>query len=89
VTTLIYLDTKMSTTTATDEDALVHEGWETLVRRLGLQKATRFVVLLERGRGDSVEEISDYWGKSRLEEIHNEIIAWKAKRTKKGAARSR
>lgn len=69
----------MSPTTAIDEDALVHEGWETLVQRLGLQKATKFVVLLERGKGDSVEEISDYWGESSLEEIHNQITAWKAK----------
>ena len=69
----------MSTTAAIDEDALVHEGWEALVQRLGLQKATRFVVLLERGKGDSVEEIGNYWGESSLEEIHNEIITWKAK----------
>jgi hypothetical protein len=69
----------MSTTTAIDESALVHEGWETLVKRLGLEKATRFVVLLERGKGDSVEQISDYWGESTIEEIHNEITAWKAR----------
>ena len=68
----------MSTTPAIDEDALVQEGWKTLVQRLGLQKATRFVVLLERGKGDSVKEISDYWGDSTLEEIHNQITAWKA-----------
>ena len=71
-------DWRRSTTTAIDEDALVQEGWKTLVQRLGLQKATRFVVLLERGKGDSVKEISDYWGDSTLEEIHNQITAWKA-----------
>jgi len=69
----------MSTTRAIDENALVHEGWETLVQRLGLEKATRFVVLLERGKGDSVEQISDYWGESTIEEIHNEITAWKGR----------
>ena len=68
----------MSTTPAIDEDALVQEGWRTLVQELGLQKATKFVVLLEREKGDSVEEIGDYWGKSTLEQIHNEITNWKA-----------
>lgn len=47
----------MSTTTLIDPH-LVEEGWKVLVERLGIQKATQFVILLERGKGDSVREIN-------------------------------
>lgn len=68
----------MSTTTVIDAD-VVQEGWKILVERLGLQKATRFVILLERGKGDSVEEISDYWKDSSIDEIHSRIADWKTR----------
>lgn len=32
----------------------------------GIQKATRFVILIEQGKGDSVKEIVDYWGNTDL-----------------------
>jgi len=67
------------TTTTMDTD-VVHEGWKILVERLGLQKATQFVVLLERGKGDSVKEITDYWGNAGIEEIHKRVTDWKAKK---------
>ena len=54
------------------------EGWEALVEKLGIQKATEFVILLERGKGDSVQEISDYWGDASLAEIHSKVVAWKS-----------
>ena len=64
--------------TATIESDIVQEGWKVLVAKLGLQKATQFVVLLERGKGDSVKEISDYWGNASVDEIFNRVASWKA-----------
>ena len=71
----------MSATTVThnEANAIIREGWKVLVEQLGVQKATKFVVLLERGKGDSVKEIADYWGDARIDEIYNQVMAWKAK----------
>ncbi|MCI0485456.1 MAG: hypothetical protein L0229_02535 [Blastocatellia bacterium] len=66
----------MSTTPLIDSD-VIEEGWNILVEKLGLQKATRFVILLERGKGDSIQEIRDYWGDASVDEIHGKITAWK------------
>lgn len=66
----------MSTTTLIDPH-VVEEGWKVLVEQLGIQKATQFVILLERGKGDSVQEISDYWGDASIDEIHDQIATWK------------
>ena len=65
--------------TTTIESDIVQEGWKVLVAKLGLQKATRFVVLLERGKGDSVKEISDYWGNASIDEIYDQVTTWKSK----------
>jgi hypothetical protein len=62
-----------------DAEITLKEGWEILVKNLGLQKATHFVVSLERGKGDSVKEIAEYWGDATIEEIHERVVAWKAK----------
>ncbi len=72
----------MSTLTALPSEPaeLVREGWKLLVEHLGLPKATQFVVLLERGKGDSVAEIKDYWGEASMEEIHARIMQWKESR---------
>jgi hypothetical protein len=59
---------------------LVREGWELLVKHLGLPKAIQFVILLERGKGDSVEEIKEYWGEASIDEIHARIMQWKEQR---------
>lgn len=56
---------------------VVEEGWRVLVEQLGLQKATQFVILLERGKGDSIQEINDYWGEASIDEIHDRVIEWK------------
>ncbi|MEK6303153.1 MAG: hypothetical protein AABO41_20770 [Acidobacteriota bacterium] len=66
----------MSTATLIDPH-LVEEGWKVLVEQLGIQKATQFVILLERGKGDSVQEINDYWGDTSIGEIHNQVTEWK------------
>lgn len=64
--------------TSTIESDIVQEGWKVLVAKLGLQKATQFVVLLERGKGDSVNEINDYWGNASIDEIFHRVASWKA-----------
>lgn len=42
------------------------------------ERTTQFVMLLERGKGDSVEEIIDFWGNSAIDDIYERINAWKA-----------
>ena len=66
----------MNTTTLIDPH-VVEEGWKVLVEQLGIQKATQFVILLERGKGALVQEINDYWGDASINEIHNQVTAWK------------
>jgi hypothetical protein len=72
----------MNTSTALPSEPadLVREGWELLVKHLGLPKAIQFVVLLERGKGDSVAEIKEYWGEASIDEIHTRIMQWKEQR---------
>ena len=60
---------------------VVQEGWRILVEQLGLHKATEFVILLERGKGDSVEEINAYWADAGIDEIHDRVAAWKTKQS--------
>jgi len=48
-----------------------------MVDQLGVQKATQFVVLLERGKGDTVEEIATYWGETSIEAIYARVTEWK------------
>lgn len=69
----------MTTTPLIDPD-IIEEGWKILVEKLGLHKATQFVILLERGKGDSVQEISDYWGNASIDEIHDKVTSWKTER---------
>ena len=72
----------MNTTAVLEANAgdILREGWNALVDKLGLQKATRFVVLLERGKGDSVQEIAQYWGDSSIDEIHHQVSEWASKK---------
>lgn len=58
---------------------IVKKGWNLLVENLGIANATRFIVSLERGTGDSVEEIKRFWGEKKIEDIHAEIIEAKRK----------
>ncbi len=64
----------------TEANAVIREGWKVLVEQMGLQKATQFVVLLERGKGDTIKEIADYWGDANMEEIYDQVMTWKANR---------
>jgi hypothetical protein len=69
----------MNTSTALPSEPaeLVREGWELLVKHLGLPKAIQFVILLERGKGDSVAEFKEYWGEASVDDIHARIMQWK------------
>jgi hypothetical protein len=69
-----------------DTNSIVREGWEILVKNLGLQKANQFVVLLERGKGDSVKEIAEYWGDATIEEVYNRVREWETKQSSKASS---
>lgn len=56
-----------------EDEAIIREGWKLLVDKLGVEKATRFVVAFERGEGDSVKEIKKYWKGKSLTEIYEEV----------------
>lgn len=57
---------------------LIRQGWEILVQQLGISQATRFVVALERGEGDTILDVEKYWGDASVHDIHQQIIAAKA-----------
>jgi hypothetical protein len=55
------------------EAALIQEGWKTLVEKMGVAKATCFLVAFERGEGDSVKEIKRFWRGKSLDEIYRMV----------------
>ena len=57
--------------------SIIRDGWRILVEQLGIRKATEFVVLLERGQGDSVVDIANYWGEATIDEIYQQVTTWK------------
>ncbi len=65
----------------TEAATLLREGWSLLVNQFGIQKATEFVLLFERGKGDTVEEITQYWGNATIDDIHNNVRSWKQQQT--------
>ena len=48
-------------------------GWEALVERLGYADATRFIMLLDKGSGDSVQYFRDLWKDETAEDIYREM----------------
>ncbi len=52
------------------DPAIIREGWKTLVKKMGVDKATRFVVAFERGEGDTIKEIKRFWRGKSLDEIY-------------------
>lgn len=60
-----------------DDHGLINEGWKLLVDHMGIQKATQFVILIERGKGDAVKEIADYWGNTDIETIYHRVKTWR------------
>ncbi len=63
----------MNKDTAKVDAALIREGWKMLVKKMGVAKATRFLVAFERGEGDSVKEIKRFWRGKSLEEIFRTV----------------
>lgn len=57
---------------------LIRKGWEILVQQLGISQATRFVVALERGEGDTIVDVEKYWGAATVRDIHEQIMSAKA-----------
>lgn len=57
---------------------LIRVGWEILVKHLGINQATRFVVALERGEGDTIIDVKKYWGEATVHDIHQQILQAKA-----------
>ena len=55
------------------DEALIRQGWRTLVKKMGVAKATRFLVAFERGEGDSVKEIKRFWRGKSLDEIYHMV----------------
>lgn len=60
-----------------EAQVIITEEWKLLVEQMGIRKATQFVLLLERGKGDSIKEIADYWGNAPIDDIHNRVKTWK------------
>jgi hypothetical protein len=48
------------------------------IKQLELSQATRFVVALERGEGDTIVDVEKYWGAATVRDIHEQIMAVKA-----------
>jgi hypothetical protein len=52
-----------------DKRALFSRGWDALVEKLGYADATRFVMLIDKGSGDSVKYFRNLWKNTSAEEI--------------------
>lgn len=63
----------MSKPAAKADSKVIREGWKTLVKKMGIVKATRFLVAFERGEGDSVKEIKRFWRGKSLDEIYRTV----------------
>ena len=53
---------------------LKERAWKVLVKELGIIDATRFVMDVEPGLGDSVEKYQKMWQEKSINQIHAEII---------------
>ena len=51
---------------------LRQRAWKALVKELGIVDATRFVMAVEPGEGDSVEKYAKLWDGMTLEAVHHE-----------------
>lgn len=56
---------------------LTRKGYENLVQQLGVNQATRFVVALERGKGDTILDVQEYWKDATVHDIHEQIVGAK------------
>ncbi len=64
---------------AKHELRLVSRGWDALVKEMGYADATRFVMLLDKGSGDSVKYFRDLWQDASAKEIYQKMLARRQK----------
>jgi hypothetical protein len=53
---------------------LRQRAWKALVKELGIVDATRFVMAVEPGEGDSIKKYAELWDGMTLEAVHHEIL---------------
>jgi hypothetical protein len=53
---------------------LRQRAWKALVKELGIVDATRFVMAVEPGEGDSIEKYAKLGDGMTLEAVHHEIL---------------
>jgi hypothetical protein len=53
---------------------LRQRAWKALVKELGIVDATRFVMAVEPGEGDSVEKYAKLWDGMTLEAVHHKLL---------------
>jgi hypothetical protein len=53
---------------------LRQRAWKALVKELGIVDATRFVMAVEPGEGDSIEKYVQLWDGMTLEAVHDAIL---------------
>ena len=85
--TLIYLDTNVYSRPFDDQTQPdIQEEANAFLEVVREIEAERYTLLCsdilgfegERGKGDSVKEIAEYWGDAGIEEIHIRVMEWKA-----------
>ena len=57
------------------DNSIVSRGWAALVEKLGYADATQFIMLLDKGSGDSVEYFRELWKDTSAEGIYRAMIA--------------
>ena len=64
---------------ATANQSLISRGWDALVKEMGYADATRFVMLLNKGSGDSVKYFRELWKDTSAKEIYQKVIVRRQK----------
>ena len=54
----------------TELEEILRQGMDALIQRLGYSGATRFIMAIERGEGDSVKELRELWKGKTASEVH-------------------
>lgn len=61
-------------TSAAGQEKLIEMGWHALVEKLGVVDATKFIMTIDKGTGDSVKYFNKLWEGKRSEEIYEKMI---------------
>ncbi len=77
------LVTRRRAPSAQENLRLVSRGWEALVEKLGYADATRFVMLLDKGSGDSIKYFRELWKDTSAEDIYQKMVAQRQQGDKK------